>query len=236
MEGRNMVLDGLRSDNTITGLSISLTIKEDPKIKEIEKAARERKIKVVYVSPREIESQTESGNAQGVMATMRLPERPSLQAILKSKRDPLIVCFNHLDYEQNLGAALRSCWAAGVDVVVVGSRGVHEITPVVAKVSMGAAAYVPLISMSIFQAISVIRKSGIKIVGVEVGMGKAYTHSNLKGGLALVFGGEAAGLSVPLIKACDEMINIPMVKEVASINVSVATAVVLFEKNRQDRS
>jgi len=106
---------------------------------------------------------------------------------------------------------------------------------VVAKVSMGGAAYVPLLGMSMFQTIKLLHKYAVPVVGVEVDMGKAFTQTNLKGPIAFVVGGEAVGLSEPLQKECDLFVNIPMEKSVASLNVSVATALVLFEKLRQEK-
>ena len=66
-------------------------------------------------------------------------------------------------------------------------------------------------------------------------MGESYTETNLKGPVAFVMGGEAVGLSEPLQKECDLFVNIPMERTVASLNVSVATALILFEKLRQEK-
>ena len=236
LEGRNMVHDALMSQNTIQSILISNAVLDDPRIREIESLAAKKGIVCDKVRPEQIEHLTESGNAQGVIAYMELQSPPSVEEIIKSKPNPFLLLINKLDYEQNLGAILRSAWAAGVDAVIVPNTGVHEITPVVAKISQGGAAYVPLISQSLFLALTTIKKYAVPIVGVEVGLGEDYTKQNLKGGVALVFGGEAVSLSEPLKKYCDVFVNIPMVKDVASLNVSVAVALVIFEKTRQDRS
>lgn len=230
-----MVHDALLSGNKIQSILISNAVLADPRIREIEGLVGKQGIAVLKVRPEQIEHLTESGNAQGVIAHMELPEPPILEEILESKQNPFFLLFNKLDYEQNLGAILRSAWAAGVDAVIVPNTGVHEITPVVAKISQGGAAYVPLISQSLFQALTIIKKYAVPIVGVEVDLGQDYTKQNLKGPIAFVFGGEAASLSEPLKKYCDVFVNIPMVKNVASLNVSVATALVIFEKTRQER-
>jgi 23S rRNA (guanosine2251-2'-O)-methyltransferase len=85
-----------------------------------------------------------------------------------------------------------------------------------------------------FHAAKLLHEYAVPMVGVEVGMGENYTKTNLKGPVAFVMGGEAVGLSEPLQKECDIFVNIPMNKEVASLNVSVATGLVLFEKLRQE--
>ena len=236
LEGRNMVRDALVSDNKIISVMISTSSLNDLRIQEIETMAKKKGIIIEHVRPEQIEHHADSGNPQGVIAQMELPPTPTLEEIIRNKPNAFILLFNKLDYEQNLGAILRSSWAAGVDAVVVTpSAGVHEITPVVAKVSQGGAAYVPLIQQSLFLALTIIRKNAIPVVGVEVDMGLDYTKQNLTGPVALVFGGESSGLTEPLQKYCDLFINIPMVESVASLNVSVATALIIFEKTRQER-
>lgn len=229
-----MVHDALISGQKVNLLMIASGSIHDPKIKEIEKLARAKGINVQIVRSEELEKMSESKNSQGVMATMDAPEVKSLEQILKDKRNVFVLLLNHIDYEQNLGAIMRTAWAAGVDAVVASPNGVHQITPVVAKISMGAAAYVPLIPMSLFQAVNMLHKYAVPVVGVEVRMGKPIYESKMTGPMAFLMGGEAEGISEPLQKECDSFVNIPMNKEVASLNVSVATALVLFEKVRQE--
>ena len=186
------------------------------------------------VKPDDLLNFAASKNPQGVVALMNIPETPNLELILKNKRDAFILLLNKIDYEQNLGAIMRSAWATGVDAIVASPNGVHELTTVVAKVSMGAAAHVPLIGMSLFQAIKLIHEYAVPLVGIEVDMGESIYKTNLRGPIALLMGGEEVGITEPLQKECDLMANIPMNKELASLNVSVATALVLFEKRRQE--
>lgn len=235
IEGRNMVNDAIASDKRIVGVKIANQVRNDERIKKIEQAARKKNIRIDLVDNESLTRESESGNPQGVMAVMEIDEDKTLETVLKNKRDIFILLLNRIDYEQNLGAIMRSAWAAGVDAVVASPNGVHEITSTVAKVSMGGAAYVPLFGMSLFRAIDLLNKYAVKIIGVEVGMGDVYTDVKLTGPTAFLIGGEAAGLSEPMIKKCDGFVNIPMVSGVASLNVSVATALVLFEKVRQEK-
>jgi len=234
LEGRNMVRDALTSGQKISTVLISSSSMGDPKIKEIEKLANSKGVKTQIMPTDELLKMAESRNPQGVIALMDVPEIVSLKQILLAKRNSFILLLNHIDYEQNLGAILRTAWAAGVDAVVVSPNGVHEITPVVAKVSMGGVAYVPLIPMSLFQALKMLHEYAVPVVGVEVEIGKTMYEQKLTGPVAFLMGGGSEGLSEPLQKECDYFINIPMQKAVASLNVSVATALVLYEKNRQE--
>ncbi len=234
IEGRNMVHDALVHGSSIQTVVFSMANRPDPRLQEIEKLAKQKQIPVKRISPRDLLELSDSPN-QGVVALMDLPSTPTLEEILRTKTNPLILLFGQIDYEQNLGAILRSAWAAGADAVIVNPSGVHEITPVVAKVSMGGAAFVPLISQSLFQSLKTLQDYAVPIVGVEVGMGKIYTDSKLTGPIALVFGGEASDISEPVQKYCDSFVNIPMQNNAASLNVSVATALLLFERLRQIR-
>ena len=234
LEGRNMVRYSLVSGQKIRTVLLGLGSVGDPKIKEIEKLARDKGVQIQSIQTEELNKMAESRNPQGVIALMDVPEITSLKQILDNKRNCIILLLKRIDYEQNLGAILRTAWAAGVDAVVASPNGVHEITPVVAKVSMGGAAYVPLIPMSLFQAIKMLHEYAVPVVGVEVEMGKTMYEQKLTGPVAFLMGGESEGLSEPLQKECDYFINIPMQKAVASLNVSVATALVLYEKNRQE--
>lgn len=236
LEGRNTVRDGLNSGQKINAVLIASGSMNDPKIKEIEKLADSKGVRTQIMPTDELLKIAEARNPQGVIALMDVPERVSLEQILLAKRNSFILLLNHIDYEQNLGAILRTAWAAGVDAVVVSPNGVHEITPVVAKVSMGGVAYVPLVPMSLFQAMKMLHEYAVPVIGVEVEMGKSLYEAKLTGPVAFLMGGESEGLSEPLQKECDFFINIPMQKAVSSLNVSVATALVLYEKNRQEKS
>lgn len=229
LTGRNTVMDALKSDKVITKVMISDDVEYNDKIAEIEKLAKEKNITVSVINPRR-----NFDDAQGVSAIMEEPRHLSLEQIIKSNDNAVFLLYNHLDYEQNLGAILRTAWAGNVDAVVCAPNGIHKITPVVSKVSQGAAAYVPVIAQSLFQAIDVLKRHFIPVVGVEVGMGKVYFEQNLTGPVAFLFGGEAKGLSDPLMSKCDLFINIPINENLASLNVSVATAIILFEKLRQE--
>jgi 23S rRNA (guanosine2251-2'-O)-methyltransferase len=233
LEGRNTVHDALSSDKKIQNVFVAKESLDDPKIKEILVLAKQRKVSLNIVPSKDIKNKTKSFNPQNVVAQMEV-EDISLKEVLEKNKNACILLFNRLDYEQNLGAIMRTSWGAGVDAVIVAPSGVHEVTPVVAKVSMGGVAYVPVIAQSLFPALKLLQENAIPIVGVESGMGEVYFKQNLTGPVAFVFGGEDSGLSDPLKKYCDLFIHIPMNSDLSSLNVSVATAIILFEKLRQE--
>lgn len=233
LEGRNTVHDALTSSKKVVSVAIAGESVNDPKIKEIINLAKQKNVDINIVTSKQLKHRSKSFNPQNILAEVEL-EDLSLENILDQTENPLILLFNKLDYEQNLGAILRTAWGAGVDAVVVSPQGVHKLTPVVTKISMGGSVNVPLLAESLFPALKLLKERGIPIVGVESGMGEVYSNQNLIGPLALVFGGEDSGVSEPLKKYCDVFIHIPMNSELSSLNVSVATAIILFEKLRQD--
>lgn len=238
LEGRNTIHDALVSGRKIKSLTVARESSHDPKIDEIIVLAKKKNVELRVMSSKQIKQMAGAGKAQNIMAEMEaVPTslKEILEAANKKGKDPFILLFNRLDYEQNLGAILRTAWGGGVDAVVVNPGGVHELTPVVTKVSMGGAVYVPLISESLFNALKLLKDYSIPIVGVESGMGAVYSELILRGPVAFVFGGEDCGLTDPLKKYCDVFIHIPMQSDLSSLNVSVATAIVVFEKLRQER-
>lgn len=238
LEGRNTVRDALISDKKIKSLTVARESLHDPKIDEMIKLAKKKNVQLRVVPSRELSGRGGFVKSQNVMAQMEA-EPVSLKDILEAAnekgKDAFILLFNRLDYEQNLGAILRTAWGGGVDAVVVNPGGVHELTPVVTKVSMGGAVNVPLIAESLFNALKMLKDYAIPIVGVESGMGTVYSDITLRGPVAFVFGGEDSGLSDPIKKYCDIFVHIPMQSKLSSLNVSVATAIVVFEKLRQER-
>jgi len=238
--GRNMVHDALESGQDIEIIYIGKNSRHDPRIQEISHLAQKKNIDISYVTPGKLGVLSSTDKHQNIVAYMRKKDDITLQQILERKRqekkDPFILLFNKLDYEQNLGAIIRSSWGADVDAIILSPTGVHSITPVVAKVSHGGAAYIPVISQSLFQAIETLKEYAIPVVGVEVGMGTPYDKLTLLGPVAFLFGGESSGISEPLTKKCDIFIHIPINNSLASLNISVATALVLFEKRRQERA
>lgn len=239
LEGRNTIHDALISDKKIKSLMVARESLHDSKIDEIIKLAKRKNVELRVMSAKDLSRRAGSEKAQNIMAELEL-DLISLNQVLdnanKTGKDPFILLFNRLDYEQNLGAIMRTAWGAGVDCVIVNPGGVHELTPVVTKVSMGGAVYVPLISESLFNSLKLLKDYGIPIVGVESGMGKVYSELILKGPVSFLFGGEDSGLSDPLKKYCDVFVHIPMQSKLSSLNVSVATAIVVFEKLRQERN
>ena len=136
-----------------------------------------------------------------------------------------------------MGACLRSANAAGVSHVILNKDGSAPINAVVHKTSAGA-----INSLQIFQVtnltrtIKEIQKRGIWVVGLDGNDKTSIYDVNLTGSIAIVAGSEGKGIRQLIKKTCDQIVSIPMSGNVVSLNVSVATAIALFESKRQRES
>ena len=107
------------------------------------------------------------------------------------------------------------------------------MSPVAQRVAMGAAEEIPVVRESLHAAAKHLGKDGIRLVGADMG-GKPMGESNLRGSVVLVLGSEGRGLSPKLRERCDEIVSIPLAGGLESLNVSVAGALLMYEKRRQD--
>ena len=175
---------------------------------------------------------------QGVISEIILSpilnEESFLNSIAAFDQKPMILMLDSVQDPRNLGACLRSANAAGVTHVVVNKDGSAPINSLVHRTSAGA-----LNSLQIFhvtnlsRTIKQIKKRDIWVVGLDGGTQSSLYDVNLKGSIAIVVGSEGKGIRPLIKKTCDQVVSIPMSGNVESLNVSVATAVTLFEIKRQ---
>ena len=177
---------------------------------------------------------------QGVVVRARARAAESfdgLLANLSQRPSPLLLLLDGVEDPHNLGACLRSADAAGVEAVIVPrSRGVG-LTGVVRKVASGAAERVPLVPVAnLARAMRSLQDIGICIVGTTADAPRELYETDLRGPLALVLGAEGGGLRALTVRHCDVLARLPMHGSVASLNVSVAAGICLYEAVRQRRN
>ncbi len=238
LEGRNPVVEALRRQRRrVVRVLIDVGARPDPRIAEIERLAAEVGAKVERVDRRQLDRLAEGRVHQGVIADAeampQLTMRQVMDEVYEAGRDPFYVLADEVVYEHNLGAILRSCLGFGVDALVLPTRRGAGVGPVVQRVAMGAAEVVPVVHEGLSSALKPIRDAGIRVVGADAG-GAPVGSVDLRGPLALVLGGEGKGLSDTLRKRCDVVVSIPLAGALESLNVSVAGAVLMYEKRRQD--
>lgn len=195
-------------------------------------------ISVQEVPARTLDKLTGGGRHQGI-ALRRRGRQALAEADLKTllaglDQPPFLLILDGVQDPHNLGACLRTADAAGVDAVIVPRhRGVH-MTPTVAKVACGAAERMPLIQVgNLARTLKELQQAGVWLAGTSDRADKTLFDTDLSGPLALVMGAEDRGVRRLTAEHCDFLMRIPMQGIVESLNVSVATAVCLFEAVRQ---
>jgi 23S rRNA (guanosine2251-2'-O)-methyltransferase len=180
---------------------------------------------------------------QGVVATLAPrtgdPET-LLEEALESVADgtaPLLLVLDGVTDPHNLGACLRSADGAGVAAVIAPRDRAAGLTPVARKVAAGAAESVPFVAVvNLARTLRDLKERGFWLVGTTDEAARSIHDVDLTGPTALVMGSEGEGMRRLTREACDELVSIPMAGAVESLNVSVATGVVLFEAVRQRRA
>ncbi len=177
---------------------------------------------------------------QGAVATMRERKFLAIEDLLALKAKTggrrFFLALDGVEDPHNLGALLRSADGSGVDGVILPERRSAPMTGVVAKVSAGASEHVAVARVTnMTRALDQMKKANVWVIGLDERGSADYTDFGFDRDCCLVLGAEGAGLHELVKKTCDYLLRIPMVGSVASLNVSVAGAVVMYEALRQRR-
>ena len=154
----------------------------------------------------------------------------------KPKKNPLIIVLETVEKPGNLGAVMRTADAAGVDAVIIADPRTDLFNPNAIRASIGTIFSVPLFSCSSEECIEWLKANDIKIYCTYLKASIDYLEADFREGSAIVMGTEATGISDIWVEAADQNLIIPMNGIADSLNVSVTTAIVVFEAIRQRRS
>lgn len=199
--------------------------------------AKKRNIKIEYIDKNRLDKMA-SGTHNGVVLEIDDYTYYQLEDILTDNKHQLIVLCDQLEDPHNLGAILRSCDAAGVDGVIVGKHRSVGLGPTVAKVSTGAINTIKVVeATNMVDTIKVLKDRGYWVIAAENDESAVdYTDFNVDMPIVLVVGSEGSGISRLVKKECDILTTIPMHGTVNSLNVSVATGILLFDIVRRRRA
>jgi 23S rRNA (guanosine2251-2'-O)-methyltransferase len=210
----------------------------DARLEQLVDTCRQAGVRV-RLEPRETLTHLARTSAhQGVVAFVRPQQTLALEdllAPLPEKR--LLLALDGVEDPQNLGALLRVADGAGVDGILLTERRSAPLSPAAVKASAGAAEHVRLARVvNLVRAIEEIKKRNIWVAGLDERGDMDYDRFDYTSDCALVLGSEGYGLHELVKRTCDHLLRIPMAGQVASLNVSAAGAVVLYEAFRQRRS
>ena len=180
----------------------------------------------------------EGHNHQGIAVEVAMPEALGesdlKDAVLKLDNNALFLVLDNVQDPHNLGACLRTADATGVNGVIITKDNAAGITPTVCKVASGAAETMPVYQVTnLARTLRWLKEQGIWIMGAAGDAEKTVYNSDLTLSLAIVVGAEGTGLRRLTKEQCDFLVKLPMLGHVESLNLSVATGVLLYETVRQ---
>lgn len=230
--GSHPVIEAIRSGKEIEKLLLKKDLSGDV-LREVLKASRERDIPYQFVPQEKLDRITRK-NHQGIIAFVSEIEYQKLEQLIpmiyENGEEPFILVLDHITDVRNFGSIARTAECAGVHAIVIPDKGSAQINEDAIKTSSGALNIVPVCRVnSISKTIDYLKDSGLKIfVASEKGK-ELFNNADLHGPVAIVAGSEGVGVSSEIRNKANQIIKIPMFGKIESLNVSVATALVVYE-------
>ena len=234
--GIHAVTEALEAGKDIDKLYIKRGL-QSPALKKIEEAASAYGIPVLRV-PEEKLNRTTPKNHQGIVALASpvsfVPLDRVVREAYEAGKTPLLVILDRVTDVRNFGAVARTAECAGADGIVFPSRGTARIGGDALKTSSGALNFIPLIREdNLKHSLRYLKDSGIKIVACTEKAEKLIYEIDLSGPVALLLGSEEDGVSPEYLRLADESVKFPVYGHIASLNVSVAAGLAIYETIRQ---
>ena len=230
--GRHPAVAALKSDQEINKVFIQKGLKTDA-ISQIVKLAKERRLVISNVPKTKLDQMVNHQNHQGVALAVAAYKYATIDDLFdnaaRHDEAPFFLILDELADPHNLGSILRTADAAGVHCIIIPKRRAVGLTSVVAKTSTGAIEHVPVARVTnLVQTANELKERGVWLFGTDM-KGTDYRRWDAKGAVALVIGNEGKGISSLLKKTCDEMLTIPMIGHVQSLNASVAASLLIYQ-------
>lgn len=177
-------------------------------------------------------------NHQGVIGYLSLVEYQKLEQVIPfvfdQGKNPLILVLDHLTDVRNFGSIARTAECAGVDAIVIPEKGAAQVNSDAIKTSAGALHSIPVCRVpNIKNAVQYLAESGLKLISANEKAKKEYHTVDYTEPVAIIMGAEDKGISSDLLKLSNDVVFIPVLGKIESLNVSNATAVILYEAVRQ---
>lgn len=205
-----------------------------PLASELRAKLRERDIPFQYVPVEKLNKMT-TGNHQGVVATIAAVKYHSFMELMETLQEPsLVLLLDHLTDVRNMGAIARTAECTGVAALVVPDHGSAAINQDAVKTSSGALLRLPVCrEQNLKTVINLAKQCGYQVVAATEKGAVHYREVDFRRPTLLIMGNEETGISSELLKMSDIRAKLPIVGEVASLNVSVAAGVFMYEALEQ---
>jgi 23S rRNA (guanosine2251-2'-O)-methyltransferase len=213
-----------------------LESRHDPRMRHLLEAATGAAVRTITVPRERLDRLAGTARHQGVVAMVSgAAPRADLDAILDGLSEPaLLLALDGVQDPHNLGACLRIADGLGAHAVIAPKDRSVGITPTVTKVASGAVETVPYVAVTnLARTLRSLQDRGIRVVGADAAGARTLHEADVRGPVTWVLGAEGTGLRRLSRETCDEVIRIPLLGSVASLNVSVACGICLYESRRQ---
>jgi 23S rRNA (guanosine2251-2'-O)-methyltransferase len=230
LSGIHPVAEALRAKHPLERLLVAEGA-GGPRLQEIIDLARSASIPVRFERRAALDRLAGTSAHQGVVAMGAAQKYTDLDSLGTCE---MLVVLDGVEDPHNLGAIVRTAHAAGAGAVVIPERRAAGVTDVVAKAAAGALEHLPVVRVTnINRALEELKQRGFWIYGLDERGTEMYDQVEYASPAAVVLGGEGKGLHEQVRKHCDALVRIPVAGRIASLNVSVAAGVMLFEWRRR---
>ncbi len=235
--GIRSVIEAIKAEREINKVMILKGINKDLFL-ELKDALAGKNYYIQYVPQEKLDKVTQN-NHQGVIAYVSPISYHNIEKLVEEKLEkgekPCILFLDRITDVRNFGAIARTAECEGVDAIVIPSRGSVQVTSDAIKTSAGALNRIPVCkSDNIKDSLFYLQQCGLRIVACTEKTNVPLYEVNLRGSVAIVMGSEEDGITSDILNMADIKAKIPMKGEISSLNVGVATGMVLYEKIRQE--
>ena len=234
--GKQAIIEAINSGQQIDRLYLQSNGYRDL-LEEMRKIATQNAIPVNYVPVEKLNS-FNAGEHGGCVALISKVQYQDLQQIISWVVDrgevPLFLILDGITDIRNIGGIARTAFCTGVQAIIIPDKGVGALNEDAVLTSAGALEKIPICRVnSVLKAVDELHLNGIKVLASEMKASKAVFELDLKEPIAIIMGSEEKGIYPALLKAADEQFKIPMKGDFESLNVSVATGMILYEVMKQ---
>ncbi len=237
--GIRAVVEAIKANKNIDKVLIKTNLKGE-NISELMSLLKKNGIYFQYV-PIEKINKIASGNHQGVLALISPIEYHNLEDIVtntfESTKTPLLLLLENITDVRNFGAIARTAECAGVDAIIIATKGSARITADAIKTSAGALNSIPVCKENnLVDTVILLQQMGIKVFASSEKAAKTIYDEDFSMPAAIILGSEDKGISKSLQKKSDALVKIPIIGNIASLNVSVAAGIIIYEVLRKRKN
>jgi 23S rRNA (guanosine2251-2'-O)-methyltransferase len=228
IKGKHAVLEALKTEQPIDSIRVAHSAQQHPEVKVILQLAREASVRVLVVTASELDKQAGESNTQGILAYVHSRKQLTLEELI-AMEFPVLLAVDHIEDSFNFGAILRSAELFGVKGVIYPKDRNTTLTAGVVKAASGAVHHLDLVKVAnVGNSLDRLKSKGYWVYSTDVETGHPLPGFEPNFPMVLVVGNEGKGVSSRVKKIADQNLHIPTVGHLDSLNVSVATGIILY--------